>query len=188
MIVEPTRDELCAELERIKYRKRFMGALRNTIYTLVALASIVLLAVIWLPVYRITGVSMANTLRDGEVVVAWRTEKAGRGDIIAFEYGGKTLVKRVIAVAGDTVDVKEDGTVWINGSALDEPYLTEKALGECDAVFPMIVPEDCVFVMGDNRAESVDSRSTEIGCVATGQIRGRVMIRIWPIGKVKRFF
>jgi len=178
----PTAEQLRAELERVRYRRKYMSILRSTIYTLIALATVVLLAVLWLPVFRITGDSMAETLNNDDIVVAWRSEEPERGEMIAFtSENNKTLVKRVVAVGGDTVNIRTDGSVLVNGVLLDEPYLTGKAFGECDIEFPLDVPEGTVFVLGDNRDESVDSRSSVMGCVPVEQITGRMLMRVWPI-------
>lgn len=184
----PTSEQLHAELERVKYHKRYIGTLRNTIYALVALATVVLLAVMWMPVYRVTGASMEDTLKEGDIVVTWRTDAPARGDIVALNCdNGKTLLKRVIAVGGDTLNILEDGSVWLNGAALEEEYVSQRALGECDIALPLTIPEGYVFVMGDHRIDSVDSRSTVLGCVATEQVIGRVIARVWPLDQIQVF-
>lgn len=185
----PTSEELRAELARVKYRRKYMSTLRSTIYALIALATVVLLAVLWLPVYRVTGDSMADTLCDGDIVVTYRSDAPGRGELIAFDCdNGKTLIKRVIAVGGDTVDIRTDGTVVVNGSEIDEPYLSGKAFGECDVELPVTVPDGYVFVMGDNRSESVDSRSSVMGCIPREKIVGRALARVWPVQEFEFYF
>ncbi len=177
----PTIEQLEAELGREKYRWRFRRVMRNTIYALVTVAAVaVLVATLWMPVLQISGNSMTPTLTGGEVVVTLKGSSFETGDIIAFYYDNKILVKRVIAGPGDWVDIKEDGTVLVNEQELYEPYLVEKALGDCDITLPYQVPESKIFVMGDHRSVSVDSRNTALGCVAYDQIVGKLMIRVWP--------
>jgi signal peptidase I len=148
----------------------------------------VLVATLLLPVLRIYGTSMSPTLNDGEIVLSLKSGNFETGDVIAFYYNNKILVKRVIAGPGDWVDIKDDGTVYVNNVELDEPYVVEKAFGECNIELPYQVPESRVFVMGDHRSVSVDSRNTSIGCVSEEQIVGRLVMRIWPltdIGKIE---
>lgn len=178
----PERSKLKAELARVKYRKRYHVALRSTIYTLITVAAVaILIATLWLPVLQIYGNSMTPTLNEGEIVVSLKGMKFHTGDVLSFYYNNKILVKRVIAGPGDWVDIKEDGTVLVNGQVLDEPYLTEKALGECDLTLPYQVPDERYFVMGDHRSTSVDSRSTAVGCVAEEQIVGKIVFSVWPL-------
>lgn len=185
----PTGDQLEQEQRRIRYRRNFFRVLRNTIYTLITVsAAAVLVAVLLLPVLRIYGTSMTPTLEENDVVLSIKGSDFEPGDVIAFYYNNKILVKRVIALSGDWVDVREDGTVTVNGEILDEPYVKNKAFGECDIELPYQVPEDRVFVMGDHRDVSVDSRSTTIGCIAEEQIVGKIVFRIWPfadLGKIE---
>lgn len=178
----PTVAQLEEELKRETYRRRYNRALRSTIYTLVTVAAVaVLVATLFLPVLRIYGTSMAPTTTDGDIVVAVKGGNFDRGDIIAFWFNNKILVKRVIARAGEWVDIDEAGNVSINGDPLEEPYLTEKALGECDIELPYQVPDGRLFVMGDHRATSSDSRTTAVGCVAEEQIVGKLVFRVWPL-------
>lgn len=119
-----------------------------------------------------------------ELVICSKRSNFKSGDIVAFYFNNKILLKRVIGVAGDVIDITEDGTVYVNGEAIDEPYLEEKALGECDIELPYQVPDNRIFVMGDHRSTSIDSRSTTVGCVADEYVVGRVIMRIWPAGKI----
>lgn len=178
----PTIEQLEAELQRERYNKRYGRVLRSTIYTLITVAAVaVLVATLWLPVLQIYGSSMAPTLVDGNIVVSLKAGDLKTGDIVAFYYNNKILVKRVIAGPGDWVDIKEDGTVYVNNEELDEPYLTEKAFGDCNIELPYQVPDSRIFVMGDHRSVSVDSRNTAVGCVADEQIVGKLVFRIWPL-------
>ena len=177
----PTVEQLERSLGKIRYRKRFANALRNTVFTLVTVAAIaVLIAVLFLPVLQIYGTSMSPTLTDGNIVITVKGTEMNTGDITAFYYNNKILVKRVIAHAGDWVDMDEDGTVYVNNVRLDEPYVTELAYGETDIELPYQVPESRVFVMGDHRSVSVDSRNTAVGCVAEEQIVGKIVFCVWP--------
>lgn len=181
----PATEQLEAELAREKYKKRYHSVLRSTVYTLIIVAAVaVLTATLWLPVLQIYGSSMTPTLQDGEIIFTVKTSKFEPGDVIAFYYNNKILVKRVICGPADWVNIDEDGTVYINGKELDEPYLAEKALGDCNIELPYQVPDGKVFVMGDHRSTSVDSRNTAVGCVAQEQIVGKIIFRIWPLNRL----
>jgi len=181
----PTTAQVEAELKRVRYQSRYRFVLRSTVYTLITVAAIaILVATLWLPVLRIYGASMFPTLEDGDIVFSVKTSDFQPGDITAFYYNNKILVKRVICSAGDWVDIDEDGTVYVNDEVLEEPYVYEKALGECDIELPYQVPDGRVFVMGDHRSTSVDSRSTSVGCVAQEQIVGKILFRVWPLNRV----
>ena len=177
------------ELRRVKYNYRFVSALYSTIGTMLVVAAIaVLIANLWLPVLQVTGASMSPTLEEGQVLLANKGSNLETGDIIAFYYNNKILVKRVIAVAGDWVYIDETGKVYVNDIAIDEPYLTDKALGNCNIDMPYQVPESQIFVMGDHRSVSLDSRNTTIGCISEEQILGKVYYCLWPVeslGKIK---
>ncbi len=178
----PQVGQLKKELKRIRYRQQYRGVIRSTIYILLAVAAVaVLVATLLLPVLRIYGSSMTPSLYEGDIVVSVKGMDFKRGDIISFYYNNKVLVKRVIAFEGEWVDIDGDGNVFINGEPLDEPYVEEKALGECDIKLPYQVPEGRVFVIGDHRATSVDSRTTTVGCVAEEQVVGRIIYRVWPM-------
>lgn len=181
----PSTQQLEAELQRVKYKSRYRSVLRSTVYTLVIVAAVaVLVATLWLPVLQIYGNSMMPTLQDGEILFSVKTAEFEPGDIVAFYYNNKILVKRVICGPGDWIDMDEDGTVYVNKAPLAEPYLEEKSLGECDIALPFQVPDGRWFVMGDHRATSVDSRSTAVGCVSDEQIVGKIIFRVWPIKRL----
>ncbi len=181
----PTSEQLEAEIKRERYKHRYHSVFRSTVYTLVVVAAVaVLVATLWLPVLQIYGSSMSPTLQDGEIIFTVKTADLQPGDIVAFYYNNKILVKRIICGPGDMIDIKEDGTVYVNDERLNEDYLTEKALGECDIEMPYQVPDGRYFVMGDHRSTSVDSRSTSVGCVADEQIVGRIIFRIWPFARI----
>ena len=178
----PTAEQVEQELNRVKDQKRFSRAVRNTIYGLITVAAIaVLVAVLLLPVLRIYGTSMTPTLAEGDIVLSVKGSRFDTGDVVAFYYNNKILVKRVIAHSGDWVDIDDDGNVMVNGKLIDEPYVSEKALGDCDIALPYQVPESRVFVMGDHRRTSVDSRNQAIGCVSEEQIVGKIVLRVWPL-------
>ena len=180
----PSVPQLESELNRERYRKRYNWVLRSTLYTLMTVAAAaVLVATLWMPVLQIYGASMAPTLDEGEIVISLKGADFRQGDIVAFYYNNKILVKRVIATAGDWVNIDEDGNVSVNGQLLDEPYVYEKALGECDIELPYQVPEGRVFVMGDHRSISVDSRNEAVGCVSEEQIVGKLRLRLWPLSR-----
>ena len=178
----PELSQLEQELARVEHKSRYRSVLASTIYALITVAAVaVLVATLLLPVLQIYGTSMTPTLTEGDIVVSVKGSNFERGDVVAFYYNNKILVKRVIAFAGEWVDIDADGTVYVDGEALDEPYLTEKAFGEVDIELPYQVPEDRVFVIGDHRSTSVDSRSSSVGCVAEEQIVGRIVFRVWPL-------
>ena len=182
--IQPTTEQLEKELERVKYKRRYRSVLKSTIYTLITVAAIaILVATLWLPVLQIYGTSMTPTLADGEIIFTVKTSDFEPGDIVSFYYNNKILVKRVIAEAGDWVNIDADGTVYVNDVPLDEPYLEEKAFGDTDIELPYQVPDGKIFVMGDHRATSVDSRNTAVGCVAQEQIVGKIIFRIWPLNR-----
>lgn len=155
--------------------------LRSTVYALITVAAAaVLVATLWMPVLQISGNSMSPTLTEGEIVISLNGSSFQTGDIVAFYFDNKVLIKRVIAGPGDWVDIDEQGNVFVNDQEIDEPYLVEKALGDCNIQLPYQVPESRIFVMGDHRSVSVDSRSTALGCVPYDKIVGRLVLRIWP--------
>jgi len=183
--VPPTLDQLRRELKRERYRRSYGMTLRSTVFSLVCVAAVaVLVATLYLPVLQTYGTSMAPTLDDGDIVVSLKTGKLETGDVVAFYYNNRILVKRVIAGSGDWVDIREDGTVFVNGQALDEPYVSEQSKGSCNIDLPYQVPDGRWFVMGDHRAVSVDSRDRAVGCVSEEQIVGRLTYRLWPLNRI----
>lgn len=184
----PDVELLKKELDRVNYKTKYRSVLKSTIFMLVVVAAIaVLVATTWLPVLQIYGSSMTPTLNEGEVVVLVKGSSFEQGDLIAFYYGNKILVKRCIATPGQWVDIDEDGNVYVDGNRLNEPYVKEKAFGDCDIKLPYQVPEDRYFCMGDHRETSVDSRNSSVGCIAEEQIIGRIFFRIWPLNDLDYF-
>lgn len=181
----PSTEQLETELKRIKYRHRYRSMLKSTIYTLITVAAVAILAAtLWLPVLQIYGSSMTPTLQDGEIIFTIKTSRLEPGDIVAFYYNNKILVKRVICGPGDWIDIDEDGNVYVNEVRLDEPYIAEKAFGDCNITLPYQVPDGKIFVMGDHRSTSIDSRNTAVGCISQEQIVGRILFRIWPLKRL----
>ena len=181
----PSLEQLPAELSRERYKRRYRRVLRSTVYTLVVVAAIaVLVATIWMPVLQIFGSSMSPTLCEGDVVVATKGPDFKQGDLVAFYFGNKILVKRCIAGPGQWVNIDEAGNIYVDSKLLDEPYLTEKALGDCDIELPYQVPESRYFCVGDHRLTSIDSRHTSVGCISEEQIVGKIAFRVWPLSNL----
>ena len=184
----PTIKQVETERKRYRRQKAYNKALSGTIYVLTIVAAVaVLIATLVLPVLQIEGTSMEPTLVNGDVVLLTKTTSFDRGELCGFSWNNKLLIKRVIGIPGDWIEIDTDGTVYLNGEKLDEPYTEQLSVGECDLEFPFQVPQEQYFVLGDMRESSIDSRNTLIGCVAKDQIVGKVFFRIWPF-KTIRFF
>ena len=184
----PTRKQIETERKRYRRQKAYNKALSGTVYVLTIVAAVaVLIATLVLPVLQIEGTSMEPTLVNGDIVLLTKSTNFERGQLCGFSWNNKLLIKRVIGLAGDWIEIDTDGTVYLNGEKLDEPYAERLAVGECDLEFPYQVPQEQYFVLGDMRESSIDSRNTLIGCVEKDQIVGKVFFRIWPF-KTIRFF
>ncbi len=180
----PELDVLQKELKQELYRRRFRKLLKSTVSALVVVAAVAaLIATLVLPVLQIAGNSMEPILNDGDIVILVKSSDLETGDLCAFYYSNKILIKRVIATPGDYIWIESDGTVFLNGEVLDEPYISEKALGECDLEFPYQVPENSYFLMGDHRETSIDSRSSTIGSVSKEQVVGKIICKFWPLSE-----
>lgn len=184
----PNIEELRKELYRERYKRRFRRLLRSTVNALIVVAAVAaIIATLIFPVLQIAGTSMEPNLNDGDIVLLAKSNKLETGDLCAFYYSNKILIKRVIATPGDYLWIESDGTVFVNGEELQEPYVQEKALGECDTEFPYQVPENAFFMMGDHRETSIDSRSSVIGCISVDHTVGKILCKFWPISEFKWF-
>ena len=181
----PSLPEIQQERKRIRRQSYYWQSLRSTVSVLLVVAAVaVLIATLFLPILQISGDSMAPALEHDDIVVLLKTNDFYRGDMVGFYYQGKILLKRIIALPEDEVVIDADGNVYVNGGLLEEPYVTEKCLGDCDPEFPYRVPGTGYFVLGDKRTNSVDSRSTVIGAISKDDIIGKVFIRVWPLSQI----
>ena len=181
----PVSEQIIQERRKIRQRKAFRKFIIRTVSVLIVVAAIsVLIATYWLPVLKVYGSSMSPTMEPGEVIVTVKSDAYKNGDIVAFWQGNKLLIKRVIAEPGQWVDIDSDGVVSVDGQNLNESYLSEKTKGTCDIELPHQVKESHLFLMGDNRESSLDSRTTFIGDVSKDQIESKILFRIWPVNKI----
>lgn len=179
----PELPEIEGELQRLQTRRSWKRALSSTVYTLVVVAAVaVLVAMLYVSVLVVSGTSMEPNLEDGDVLVGVKADQFEAGDVVCFYYNNRLLLKRVVAQAGDWVEVDSEGYVYVNGTLIDEPYVQDRSLGICDVTFPYQVPESAVFVLGDHRSTSVDSRSSTVGCITLDKVVAKVLVRIWPLG------
>ncbi len=184
-ITIPSLEEIQKERKRIRKSDYYRQSLRSTVSVLVVVAAVaVLIATLFLPILQISGDSMSPTLEHDEIVVLLKTKDFDRGDLVGFYYQGKILLKRVIALPEDEVAIDADGNVYVNGELLEEPYVTDKGLGDCDLEFPYKVPGTGYFVLGDQRSNSVDSRNSVIGAISQEDIIGKVFVRVWPLSEI----
>ncbi len=184
-ITIPTAKQIEAEILREKYNRKYKQVLRSTIYSLIVVAAVaVLIATLAFPVLQISGSSMEPTLNDGEIVVLLKTTNMKKGELCCFSYQNKLLIKRVVGLPGDKVTIDENGSVFVNDELIDEPYVTDKALGECDVSFPCYVTDNHYFVLGDHRSTSIDSRSSVIGLVSEDYIVGKIFFIVWPFDRL----
>ena len=184
----PTKSQVETERKRYRRQKAYNKALRGTIYVLTVVAAVaVLIATLILPVLQIEGTSMEPTLSSGDIVLLTKTTRFERGELCGFTWNNKLLIKRVIGLPGDWIEIDTDGNIYINGEKLDEPYVQQKTFGECDLEFPFKVPQEQYFVVGDMRESSIDSRNSLIGCITKDQIVGKVFFRIWPFKSIQFF-
>ena len=184
----PTKTQVETERKRYRRQKAYNKALRGTVYVLTIVAAVaVLVATLVLPVLQIEGTSMEPSLKNGDIVLLAKTTRFDRGDLCGFTWNNKLLVKRVVGLPGEWIEIDAEGIIYVNGKPLDEPYVKEHALGECDLEFPFQVPQEQYFVIGDMRENSIDSRNTLIGCIKKDQIVGKVFFRVWPFKNVKFF-
>ena len=184
-ITVPSLDEIQRERKRIRREAYYRQALRGTVSVLVVVAAVaVLIATLFLPILQISGDSMSPTLEHDEIVILLKTKEFDRGDLIGFYYQGKILLKRVVALPEDEVVIDGEGNVYVNEELLEEPYVTEKSLGDCDLEFPHRVPGTGYFVLGDRRTNSVDSRNSVVGAITREDIIGRVCVRVWPLSRI----
>ena len=182
----PSKTQVERERKRYRRQKAYNKALRGTVYVLTIVAAVaVLIATLILPVLQIEGTSMEPTLHNGDIVLLAKTPRFDRGDLCGFSWNNKLLIKRVIGLPGDWIEIDSAGNIYLNGEKLDEPYVQQKAFGECDLEFPFQVPPAQYFVVGDMRESSVDSRNSLIGCIAKDQIVGKVFFRIWPFKSIQ---
>lgn len=180
----PSVSQLNEELERARKTRQHSRSLGHGFWVLSIVAALsFLFASFFVSVIQMSGHSMENTCSEGDIIIVLRKAEIKDGDIAAFYYNNKVMLKRAIASQGETVDIDDSGTVTVNGQNFGEPYVINKSKKDCDIELPLQVPEARYFFLGDNRRISVDSRSSQIGCVAKEDVMGRAVFRIWPLSR-----
>ena len=181
----PNAEQLKVELQRIQTKRRFFSLLKSTIFTLIVVSAVaVLVAVFFIPVFRIYGSSMSPTLSEGEIVVSIKTDNIKCGDVVGVYYGSKLLIKCCIGVAGQWIDIDKNGNIYVDRKLINEPYITEKSLGKCNIKLPYQDPDNAIFVLGDNRSTSIDSRNTSVGCIELDNVAGKVVFCVFPFSNI----
>ena len=176
----PLPEEVQKERSKLEYRTKLRKVLTSTLSVLIVVAAVaVLVSTLFLPVIQVSGDSMEPTLNSGDIILLVKTDKYSTGQLCCIAWQNKLLLKRIIGLPGDTIDMDAEGNVSVNGAVIDEPYVINKSLGECDISFPYTVPDGKLFVLGDRRDTSIDSRSSAIGCVSYDQMVGKMLFRIW---------
>lgn len=182
-----TVENLERELHRENYKHSFSRLLRSTIYVLIIIVAVASVgATLFMPVIEITDSSMKPLVEDGDIVLTIKSSSFKTGDVVAFYYGNKILIKRVIGVQGDFVNIDKDGIVYVNGEELKEDYVKEFLKGESDIKYPVQVSDNSIFVLSDERNVLTDSRSENIGTIKKENIIGKVIFKVWPIKKIKK--
>ena len=182
-----TIDNLKAEIHRVKYKNSFSRLLRSTVYVLIIIVAISsICATLFMPVIEITDSSMKPLLNDGDIVLTVKENTFKTGDIVAFYHGNKILIKRVIGVESDFVNIDKDGIVYVNGKELKENYVKELKKGDSDIKYPVQVSDGSIFVLSDDRDVLTDSRTINVGQIKTNDIIGKVIFKVWPLKEIKK--
>ena len=163
----------------------FGRALKIVLIVVITASLLLNLFTFIMPVVKYYGNSMSPTLADGQILIVNKMAEVNSGDIIAFYYNNKVIVRRVVATGNSQVSIDIFGTVSVDGKELDETYIENKTLGQSNLSFPYNVPANSYFVLGDNRDVAMDSRLSEIGVVTEDRLLGKVVFSIKPFGSIK---